>query len=200
MVFGCVPAPPIGPKPAAPGKEPPQRDEIDAAAMGLAERKIVDIKERDWLWQQEILPRYTLLRQGGRPVPEGLAALVQAVKDRGPSGMSVLEGKSKMWYLEAVGYRYVPGASAFPVRRGAVTTASFWPGEADERFMVALSDMPHWDGRATVFGRVVAGWETLEAIERVPVDKAHRPLTMVTIAGMARADADIPVQKKGSTR
>jgi cyclophilin family peptidyl-prolyl cis-trans isomerase len=92
-----------------------------------------------------------------------------------------VEGWTRLRYFEAVGFHYASGRSALPVTRGAVATASLWPGEADERFLLALTEIPEREGRATVFGRVVDGWATLEALERAPVDKSHRTLDPVFI-------------------
>lgn len=40
---------------------------------------------------------------------------------------------------------------------------------------------PHLDGQYTVFGRVVEGLETVEAIQCVPTDSLDRPATDVRI-------------------
>ena len=40
---------------------------------------------------------------------------------------------------------------------------------------------PHLDGQYTVFGRVVEGLETVEAIQRTPTDSLDRPATDVRI-------------------
>ncbi len=187
FVFGCVPFDNAGPKPKASGKEPPQPDEIDGAAMGLAGRLLTDPKEISWLWQQEVVPRAMKLQEDGRPVPTGLQSLVDAVRREGTAATRLLEGKSRLWYLEALGYRFTPGRSPLRVVRGAVAAANFWPGEADERFLVALTDIPDRDGRCAVFGRVVDGWPTLSAIEQLPVDKSHRTLQPVLIRHLSLA-------------
>ncbi len=186
LVFGCTAEPP------PPGMEPepppgaPIPDEIDAGAMGLAARTIDGNPERNRLWQQEIVPRYEALRESGRPVPDGLRSLIDAVRSRGTAAFTLLDGMSREAYLEAIGYRFTPGASSRRVFRGAVATASFWPGEADARFLVALTDLPGRDGRATVFGRVVEGWDALDAIARIPVDDEHVPRTKVALVKMER--------------
>lgn len=188
LVFGCVvEPPPPGGKPYPPVNEPPQADEIDAAAMGLSRRTIAGNPERDWLWQQEILPRARVLEDSGRPVPDGLRSLIDAVRRDGTAAFARLDGLSRKAYLEAIGYRFTPGASPYRVLRGALATATVWPGEADGRFLVALADLPERDGRATVFGRVIGGWDTLDAIARIPVDQqGHRPRSAVTLVRMER--------------
>lgn len=176
LVFGCTAEePPPGVKPRPPSGERPLPDEIDAEAMGLADRKIDGNPERDRLWQQEIFPRARALEEAGRPLPKGLAALVEAVRREGTTAFTRLDGMSRKAYFEALGYRFRRGASPHRVLRGAIATANLWPGEADGRFLVALADLPDRDGRATVFGRVVEGWGVLDAIARIPVDKGHRP-------------------------
>lgn len=187
VVFGCAPYELAAPKPKAPGIEPPTPDEIDGAALGLGQRPIGDVAQRDWLWQSEIFPRYVALREKGRPVPPGLAALVTAVETEGVGATARLDGTTRLAYLEALGYRYTPGRSAHRVERGAVLTANLYPGEADERFVIALAPIPDRDGRGTVFGRVVDGWDTLAAIENAPVEKGHRPLSPLRILDVTRA-------------
>lgn len=181
VTLGCAPYELAAPKPKGPGIEPPTPDEIDGAALGLGRRTLGDPAQRDWLWQSEVFPRYVALREQGRPVPPGLAALVAAIEQEGVAATARLDGMSRMAYLEALGYRYAEGRSSHPVERGSVLTANLYPGEADERFLIALAPIPERDGRGTVFGRVVDGWETLAAMERAPVEKGHRPLSPIRI-------------------
>ncbi len=181
VTLGCAPYELAAPKPKGPGIEPPTPDEIDGAALGLGRRTLGDTVQRDWLWQSEVFPRYVALREKGKPVPPGLAALVAAVEKEGVVATARLDGMSRLAYLEALGYRYVGGRSSHPVERGSVLTANRYPGEADERFLIALAPIPDRDGRGTVFGRVVDGWETLAAMERAPVEKGHRPLSPIRI-------------------
>jgi cyclophilin family peptidyl-prolyl cis-trans isomerase len=187
VTLGCAPYELAAPKPKGPGIEPPTPDEIDGAALGLDRRSLGDVPQRDWLWQAEVFPRYVALREKGKPVPPGLAELVSAIEKDGVAATSRLDGMSRLAYLEALGYRYTPGRSAHPVERGAVLTANLFPGEADERFLIALTPIPDRDGRGTVFGRVVDGWDTLAAIERAPVEKGHRPLSPIRILDVTRA-------------
>lgn len=186
VTFGCAPYELAAPRPKGPGIEPPTPDEIDGVALGLGARSLGDPAQRHWLWQSEILPRYVALREKGLPVPSGLASLVAAVEREGVSASSRLDGMTRLEYLEALGFRYTPGRSAHPVERGAVLTAGLYPGEADERFVVALAAIPDRDGRGTVFGRVVGGWDTLAALERAPVAKGHRPRSPIRILDVTR--------------
>lgn len=186
VTFGCAPYELAGPKPKAPGIEPPTPDEIDGVALGLGGKPLGDDAQRDWLWQSEIFPRYVALREKGKPVPPGLAALMAALEKEGVGATARLNGTTRLAYLEALGYRYTPGRSARRVERGAVLTANLYPGEADERFVIALTSIPEREGRGTVFGRVVDGWETLAAIENVPVEKGHRPLSPIRILEVTR--------------
>lgn len=192
LIFGCPPpggAAPRGPWP----------DEIDAAALGLEGRRLDDTAERQLLWQREILPRYVRLRQTGRPVPAGLEALVAALRERGTEATSLLEGRSRRWYLEALGFRYRAGTSDLPVTRGALASPNLWPGEADGRFLVALADLPERDGRGTVFGRVIEGLEVLDALAARPVDKSHRPLEPLSILDLRPAEPGAPETAPGGS-
>lgn len=40
------------------------------------------------------------------------------------------------------------------------------------------------DGKNTVFGRVLEGWETLDKMEEVKVDRKNRPQDVIKIEGV----------------
>lgn len=182
LVFGCEPPAHPGAKPDPLPGAPPVLAEIDAEAMGLDELILEDPARIEWLWQRELVPRYRTLKGRGEPVPAGLKRLVETVRDEGADvAPGLLRGKSWQWYLEAVGFTFTRGASARPLERGAIATASVWPGESDARFLVALTSMPEREGRATVFGRVVDGWNALDAMASAPIDKSHVPVVRVVI-------------------
>jgi cyclophilin family peptidyl-prolyl cis-trans isomerase len=190
LVFGCVPpARPAG-KPRPVERSAPTPDEIDAAAMGLAADAILDPREVEGLWQREMVPRWRTLEARGEPIPPRLDRLVRDLRRRGMVATGQLAGQSRLWYLETLGYRFRAGASPLRVERGAVATAARWPGEADARFLVALSDIPERSGRATVFGQVVEGWSTLERIAAQPVTKSHVPREPIAIERVERGGCD----------
>ncbi len=182
LVFGCLPA-----EPGRPSRPIPESvrapDEIDGVAMGLGEEILDDPARVDLLWQLELWPRVLALEGAGRPLPRGLAHLAEQIRREGPAAARSILGWSRLRLLEAAGWRWTPGGSPLRVRRGVLATANRWPGEADARFLVALADLPERDGRATVWGRVVAGWTTLDAIADIPLDNEHRPRQPVTILG-----------------
>ncbi|MFN7964774.1 MAG: peptidylprolyl isomerase [Acidobacteriota bacterium] len=199
LVFGCAPFRLDGPKGDAPHRESPLLEEIDGIAMGL-DRQPIDVPQPiEWLWQQEVFPLYLQLRDKGRPIPAGLETLIEAARTKGTAAIEQLKGKSRLWYLTQLGHRFTEGRSAARFSRGAVGVAAFWPGAGDERFVIALTDLPERDGRATVFGRIVDGWDTLDRIEMLPVDKSHRTLTAVFLNAV-RIEGSAPGEGSGSNK
>ena len=65
--------------------------------------------------------------------------------------------------------------------RGVVAMANRGPDTNGSQFYIMFAKAPHLNGRYTVFGRVIDGWDTLDAIERTPVDAKHHPLTPIVI-------------------
>lgn len=55
------------------------------------------------------------------------------------------------------------------------------PRTNGSQFFVTFDKAPHLDGKNTVFGRLLEGWDTLDRIEDVPVDKKNRPKEEVRI-------------------
>lgn len=75
----------------------------------------------------------------------------------------------------------IPGEFGAGVRhrRGVLSMARFEkdPNSAETSFSILLSDAPHLDGKYTVFGQLIQGWDVLQAIrdvERLGTEPARR--------------------------
>ncbi|XP_005098683.1 peptidyl-prolyl cis-trans isomerase-like 3 [Aplysia californica] len=61
--------------------------------------------------------------------------------------------------------------------RGMVSMASSGPDTNGSQFFLTYSKQPHLDMKYTVFGRVIDGFDTLDTMEKLPVnEKNHKPL------------------------
>ncbi|KAF2149064.1 cyclophilin-like protein [Myriangium duriaei CBS 260.36] len=65
--------------------------------------------------------------------------------------------------------------------RGALSMANKGPKTNGSQFFITFDKAPHLDGKNTVFGRLLEGWDTLNRLEDVPVDKKNRPKEEVRI-------------------
>merc|ERR1712002_1034363 len=66
--------------------------------------------------------------------------------------------------------------------RGVVSMANSGPNTNNSQFFITYGKQPHLDMKYTVFGRLIDGMETLDEIEKLPVDeKTFRPLSEVKI-------------------
>merc|ERR1711939_139463 len=60
--------------------------------------------------------------------------------------------------------------------RGVVAMANSGPDSNKSQFFITYSKQAHLDSKYTIFGKVIDGADsTLDAMERVPVDKKNRP-------------------------
>ena len=78
--------------------------------------------------------------------------------------------------------------------RGTLSMANKGPATNGSQFFVTFDKAPHLDGKNTAFGRVIEGWDTLDKMEEVQVDKKNRPreeikIERVTIHANPVADA-----------
>lgn len=55
-------------------------------------------------------------------------------------------------------------------QRGVVAMATSRPNHNNSQFYITFTALPHLNGRATVFGKVIDGLEVLDDIERLKVD------------------------------
>jgi peptidyl-prolyl cis-trans isomerase-like 3 len=65
--------------------------------------------------------------------------------------------------------------------RGIVSMANKGPNSNGSQFFITFTAAPHLDGKNTVFGKVLEGWETLDDMEKIPVDKKSRPQEKVEV-------------------
>lgn len=59
--------------------------------------------------------------------------------------------------------------------RGILSMANKGPKTNGSQFFITFAAAPHLDGKNTAFGTVLEGWETLDQMEAVEVDKKNRP-------------------------
>ena len=80
------------------------------------------------------------------------------------------------------GYEFEDEINHHKVVRGALAMANAGPNtNGSQFFIVTTAEAPWLDGKHTVFGRVVAGMEAVDAIEAVETDEHDRPLADAVI-------------------
>ncbi|KAK6440700.1 cyclophilin peptidyl-prolyl cis-trans isomerase Cyp8 [Oleoguttula sp. CCFEE 5521] len=68
--------------------------------------------------------------------------------------------------------------------RGVVSMANKGKGTNTSQFFFTYRAAPHLDRKHTIFGRVVEGLDTLDRLEKVPVDEKDRPTERCAIEGV----------------
>lgn len=72
--------------------------------------------------------------------------------------------------------------SDLPHVRGAVSMArAANPDSASSQFFIVVEDSPHLDGQYSLFGKVVSGMETVDAIVALETDHRDNPVEPVPI-------------------
>ena len=66
-------------------------------------------------------------------------------------------------------------------KRGILAMANNGPDTNGSQFFITYAAQPHLNSKYTVFAVVIDGFETLDAMEKVPVGKKNRPLTDIKI-------------------
>jgi peptidyl-prolyl cis-trans isomerase A (cyclophilin A) len=64
---------------------------------------------------------------------------------------------------------------------GRLAMANAGPGTNGCQFFVTVAETPWLNGRHTIFGQVMQGYDVVEGISRVPAGEQDRPVTDVTI-------------------
>jgi peptidyl-prolyl cis-trans isomerase B (cyclophilin B) len=80
------------------------------------------------------------------------------------------------------GYQFEDEFNEHKVVRGALAMANSGPNTNGSQFFIVTAEAAPWlDGKHTVFGRVEAGMETVDAIERVETGPGDKPTEPVVI-------------------
>jgi cyclophilin family peptidyl-prolyl cis-trans isomerase len=75
------------------------------------------------------------------------------------------------------GYTFEDEINQHKVVRGALAMANAGPNTNGSQFFIVTTDSAPWlDGKHTVFGRVAAGMDAVDAIEALPTGDRDRPL------------------------
>jgi len=75
------------------------------------------------------------------------------------------------------GYTFEDEINQHKVVRGALAMANAGPNTNGSQFFIVTADSAPWlDGKHTVFGKVTAGMDAVDAIEATPTGDRDRPL------------------------
>src|ERR1700750_1099585 len=87
------------------------------------------------------------------------------------------------------GYTFEDEFNKHKVVRGALAMANAGPNTNGSQFFIVTTDSAPWlDGKHTVFGRVTAGMDAVDAIEAVPTGSGDRPNDPPVIEAIALGD------------
>lgn len=67
-------------------------------------------------------------------------------------------------------------------RRGTVSMANKGSNTNRSQFFMTYSKQPHLNNKYTIVGRVIDGFETLDAMEKIPTGKKDRPLSEIKLS------------------
>lgn len=155
---------------------------IDAAALGLDERRIESGADANRVWQFELFPY-----QADIPSDDELHPRMRRWLGRWgeTKNADFLVGASRQEIDEALGYEFVDGLESRPNTRGAVALAPYDRTRSTPRLVILLADAPQFDGRRMVVGRVVSGLDVADEISARPLIPAkpvkNRPVVPVRI-------------------
>ena len=87
------------------------------------------------------------------------------------------------------GYQFEDEFNDHKVVRGALAMANAGPNTNGSQFFLVTTDAAPWlDGKHTVFGRVVDGMDTVDAIEKTPTGAGDQPVETQRIETVELSD------------
>jgi cyclophilin family peptidyl-prolyl cis-trans isomerase len=161
-------------------------DEINAASLGLDRMTVLDqsgdpnpvlgIRSQEDFQEGVLKPLYDSL---------GIRSTAQ-LETRISEVDKKLRALTVQQLYELRGYRYRDDLMSRAPVRGVIAMASTKPDENGSQFFITLTDADWLLGRHTVFGKIRAGTEVLDAIGRSRVDGENRPQPEITILSVKK--------------
>lgn len=159
-------------------------DEINAASLGLDRMGVLDeqgvpnpvlgVASQEDFQQKVLKPLYDTMN---------ITSQAQLQPRLGEVDQRVRELSVQQLY-EMQGYHYSGNLVSRAPVRGVIAMASAGPDRNGSQFFITLADTDWLVGRHTVFGKIRAGFEVLDAIGAARVDARNRPLPAVTIVSI----------------
>ncbi|HWK55544.1 MAG TPA: peptidylprolyl isomerase [Hyphomicrobiales bacterium] len=159
-------------------------DEINAASLGLDRMSVLDeqgvpnpvlgIRNREDFQETVLKPLYDSL---------GIDSSTQLQPRLGEVDQKVRELSVKQLY-EMQGYHYSENLVSRSPVRGVIAMANAGPDRNGSQFFITLADTDWLVGRHTVFGKIRAGFEVLDAIGAARVDQQNRPQPEIVIVSI----------------
>ncbi|AAW43482.2 hypothetical protein CNBE0620 [Cryptococcus deneoformans B-3501A] len=81
--------------------------------------------------------------------------------------------------------------------RGMVAMANAGPDTNKSQFFITYAKQPSLDGKYSIFGKVIDGMETLDSMEKTPVNPKSRPLQEIKLLNVTVHANPIADQAKG---
>ncbi|MHC5038044.1 MAG: peptidylprolyl isomerase [Planctomycetota bacterium] len=157
-------------------------DEINADALGLDKLKVITEKGGPHPYllirtQQEFSQKVVspLARKMGIQSQEEFQKRIAEVQEK-------LKALTLKEAYENIGYKYNPERKSHHLKKGILAMANSGANTNGSQFFLNLVDTPWLDGKHTAFGKVFKGFEVVEAIGNVAVQKPScRPLEEIKI-------------------
>ena len=157
------------------------RDEINARSLGLdrmqalqengAPHPFLGISDQSVFQRQVLVPLYEKMGINSR----------EELEERVDEVYETVRNLTVKDVNETLGYKYTETVlSRMPVT-GVLAMANAGPATNGSQFFINLTDTPWLAGKHTVFGKVRAGMDVVEAIGKVQVDSNSRPVQNIQI-------------------
>ncbi len=105
--------------------------------------------------------------------------------------------------FENMGYVYDTTRKSHPMQRGTIAMANSGPNTNGSQFFLNMVDNYYLNGKHTVFGRITAGLEVVDAMQKVKMGEGNKPIEPIVIESIrriapekkAQAPAEAPADK-----
>lgn len=104
--------------------------------------------------------------------------MIQGGDPQSKAGVASGRGGTSIWNTKFED-EFTPGLSH--TGRGILSMANSGPNSNGSQFFITFRSCKHLDGKHTIFGKLVGGFETLTEIERIEVDNKDTPIEDIVI-------------------
>ena len=108
--------------------------------------------------------------------------VIEGFMNQGGDPLSKDDSKSQLWGTGGPGYTFADEIKPTNHNdKGTIAMANAGPNTNGSQFFINVAPNNFLDSKHTVFGKVTAGYDVVEAINQVPTGAGDRPVSAVTI-------------------
>lgn len=174
-------------------------DEMSAKALGLDKIMVVENGRRNYRGCSLTQENYN--KHVVAPLVDDLGITTRKEFENLQNKLQeMIEKTTVLSVYKRLGFQYDDSRKTHPMQRGTLAMANVGPGTNGSQFFINFKNNEHFNGKHTVFGRVVAGMKVVDKMQAVKIDRWDRPTPDLKLLSIRSAKRPAELRKDPASK